>query len=85
MTKTFYAYKNKYTGEFAKIAWANDRIKSKLFLLAQENVDKATLYDNEDLALANFKKCNIWSSTPNKDDWELIEVEVTYTIYNLID
>jgi hypothetical protein len=84
MKKTCYAYKNKNTREFAKIEWVNDMGMSNLFLWAKESIDQASLYDTEELASANFKKCILWCHKPNKEDWELIEVEISYTIYNLV-
>ena len=84
MKKTCYAYKNKHTGEFAKIEWVNDMGMSNFFLWSRESIDQASLYDTEELASTNLKKCILWCGKPNKDDWELIEVEVSYTIYNLV-
>ena len=85
MTKTFYAYKNKHTGEFAKIEWDNDMGMSNLFLLSKESIDQASLFDTEELASTNLKKSILWSGKSNKDDWEMISIDLTYTIYKLIN
>lgn len=82
MKKTVYVLRHKLLKEYGMFNYDRGHGCSTDFLHCTPDIDKANLFDSLEEAEKRFTECVIWSTNPNKKDWEIIQVGIIYNIYD---